>query len=688
MDKLEGTILADYDTIYFDLDKTLWECYTSQGTSIGAYDMTPPFELKTGVMIKDIEGNFCKLQDGIRTILRLLDERNTNMGTLSSGEAENVTSGAQPSVLLLKKFDLYGYFNMGVVCKRGIDKREYALPFGKTLLIDDDDENLDSVKENELVDILDRKAFEDWDQLLQKKTSNLVLGLYSFLTKRAQKEFEFRSGASILLDLYKAELDYTPAKRKQGGEEEVSDEENVRFLQSKSNIPRLFEEAVQYLRNMLNDTIEYSSKRSDYITDSQLVITTFSEALRVLNETSKYIYNADHWPQVFIVIDNVINLMHTDMTFIEHILLSDESTLSKSYEEHIGAEAITFEDKDDFGYYLNKLQEEWNEFKDFLIQQGKSLQFTSESSKLSWQEHLDPEKIYNGDIEMPDLFWEDIPDKVRWYCEGRGISYREMPEAIKTSFDTALLKWEARWEKEKKKLSWQTQPEGMTEEQFWQIMGASDTPANVRKRLRMLTPEQLIVYQDMFNILFTKMLPVVQDEWMEASSDSLDYSIFNVIYSGKDDYYYVLAHPRYINNVGEYEEVSYFAGEIYEEKTGDDKAFWDGIKPYGSLKLGWQIQPEEQNPNLSFQYDLIKKAIEKLDFLDFGEQDLVQDAIYEAKEYFEMIGSNYNLKNLNQTMNLLDRVYQMCGIPSFPTTEETRNLSKAQTIIDTLMDKL
>ena len=49
---------------------------------------------------------------------------------------------------------------------------------------------------------------------------------------------------------------------------------------------------------------------------------------------------------------------------------------------------------------------------------------------------------------------------------------------------------------------------------------------------------------------------------------------------------------------------------------------------------------------------------------------------------------DYNLKNLNAVMDLLDEVRTIADAPSFPTREEIRDLNKARNIIDNLIDKL
>lgn len=477
MNNIEGTIFEDYSSVVFDLDKTIWECFTPEGTSIGAYTMTAPFELKSGLLIKDINGNYCKLQEGVRTIIKSLDADDINLGVVSSGEKEHTPLQAQPSVMLLKKFDLYKYFNLYVVCKQGINKREYVRPFGKTLFIDDDNENLDEVKVNEKVDVLDRKVFEDWDHLFQKKVSSLLFGLSSFLIKRAKEDFQLASGVDILMSVYKAEANYTLTKRRLEEGDDVTDEENVRYLQTKQSLTGIFENVIIYLRDMLTGTIEYSktmpaadlvSDKEEYRRHHEEVVPRFENALGYLNEASKYIYNEGQWPQVFIAIDNVVNLMHGDIAYISHMMMEDEVSLQDSYEEYAKVNEVPgFEAEDNVSYYTGVLEDKWDEFIEFLTLQGKSLQFNTEASqKLSWEEQ--PELGVGDKIKMIKQLWtlDDIN-----YVGLEGVIDRIEEAGIIVVFQAVNGEWARTiplddWEnymviteQASQKLSWQQQPE-------------------------------------------------------------------------------------------------------------------------------------------------------------------------------------------------------------------------------------
>jgi len=71
-------------------------------------------------------------------------------------------------------------------------------------------------------------------------------------------------------------------------------------------------------------------------------------------------------------------------------------------------------------------------------------------NKKAWQQHLDPKDIWDGKVQMPDLFWEDCPEAMDNYLN---FYFDTLPEHIKQQFIIAVKKWEDYWRK--KKLSWQ-----------------------------------------------------------------------------------------------------------------------------------------------------------------------------------------------------------------------------------------
>lgn len=169
LDNLDDTIFGPYDTIIFDLDNTIWNCYSPNGDGIGAYETENPYKLVSPGVLQDIKGNIIKMQEGAMEVLKALDEDDKNMGIVSRGELFDRPFDAQPSIMILKKFEIYSYFNYEIILKVGIDKKEYCKPLGTTLFIDDDDTQLQSVMQRDDIDVLPRQSFQDWEILLTPK---------------------------------------------------------------------------------------------------------------------------------------------------------------------------------------------------------------------------------------------------------------------------------------------------------------------------------------------------------------------------------------------------------------------------------------------------------------------------------------------------------------------------------------
>lgn len=162
---VKESLFADYDTVIFDLDKTIWECFDARGTSIPAFKMEPPFELVDEGLVKDIRENLCRLQPNFKDVLASLDDYGLNLGVVSRSALEDVSDEAQPAKMLIGKLDILRYFTYLVVIKAGIDKGDYARPDGRTLFIDDDQKMLQAVNTRGLVDVLSRTKFMGWEKL-------------------------------------------------------------------------------------------------------------------------------------------------------------------------------------------------------------------------------------------------------------------------------------------------------------------------------------------------------------------------------------------------------------------------------------------------------------------------------------------------------------------------------------------
>jgi hypothetical protein len=105
-------------------------------------------------------------------------------------------------------------------------------PFGKTLFIDNKADNLDSVDERGEVDVLNRGAFEEWTDLLQKSSSLLNIRLL----KIAQYSKEVSDEDSVVL-FYKDALDYSKLVLRKNAGEFLFPEETVHLRALRTELP-------------------------------------------------------------------------------------------------------------------------------------------------------------------------------------------------------------------------------------------------------------------------------------------------------------------------------------------------------------------------------------------------------------------------------------------------------------------
>jgi predicted phosphatase len=174
---LTSTIFEDYDTVVFDLDGTLWDVFTPDGRATGAYQAVPPFQLQSKYLVRALNGVIIRLQEGAWDVLNALDQADKNLGIVSRSEIQGVPFAAQPATMLLKIFRIYRYFNSYIELKWGCDKADYVKAVGKTLYIDDDNTQLQSVNALGPIDVLNRRSFGTWSQLLAPKQDSLNLNM-------------------------------------------------------------------------------------------------------------------------------------------------------------------------------------------------------------------------------------------------------------------------------------------------------------------------------------------------------------------------------------------------------------------------------------------------------------------------------------------------------------------------------
>ena len=144
-----------YKTYIFDLDDTLWHGYWAK-MLVGDIKKTDHYT------ISDELGHNLKLKPGVIGFLRD-KSKECNIGFVSRGGLLDIKKERQPSIRVLKEFEILDYFNY---CQHTIykteDKSIYVIPSGKTLYIDDNENDLKDVKtkHGELIDVINVNAFD------------------------------------------------------------------------------------------------------------------------------------------------------------------------------------------------------------------------------------------------------------------------------------------------------------------------------------------------------------------------------------------------------------------------------------------------------------------------------------------------------------------------------------------------
>ena len=154
--------------IIFDLDKTLWNCYNSEGTEIWAKQLVPPLVFESDTVVCDRHGSCCVLQPGVTKMFSLIcsERKATRIGFLSVGALEGVPLEEQPSVKILQKFNLYRHFNTEKILVFKTEKKDkYLKDMGGCMFVDDDDKHLQDAKKLENVIVVDRKSMKNWDEV-------------------------------------------------------------------------------------------------------------------------------------------------------------------------------------------------------------------------------------------------------------------------------------------------------------------------------------------------------------------------------------------------------------------------------------------------------------------------------------------------------------------------------------------
>ena len=167
MKKLHITksIFKDYKTVILDLDATIWNGMDINGNNFWAKQLQAPFTRIENNILVDIAGNMLMLHEFVRETLECLYTNDINIGFISVGSLLNCPYDKQPSVNVLRSLDIYHYFTWCRILRyKHINKADVIRPEGKTLYIDDHDQQLAWIRDRKFdnLDLMNRNMFVSW----------------------------------------------------------------------------------------------------------------------------------------------------------------------------------------------------------------------------------------------------------------------------------------------------------------------------------------------------------------------------------------------------------------------------------------------------------------------------------------------------------------------------------------------
>ena len=154
--------------IWFDLDKTLWNSYSTNGKEVFAKNIGIPNyydPYKTAVYG---ENGVIRLQRGVHSIIKNISKVH-NVGVISLGGLKGIALEDQPSYKALNLFGLLPYFSDIIIGYKDEDKGELLSshveydPYTSHMVIDDDISQLNSLTSRGFK-VLDRGDFNSWSE--------------------------------------------------------------------------------------------------------------------------------------------------------------------------------------------------------------------------------------------------------------------------------------------------------------------------------------------------------------------------------------------------------------------------------------------------------------------------------------------------------------------------------------------
>ena len=153
----------------FDLDITLWDTADKHGNSIWAKQLVPPYFIKDDIITDDVYSK-CTLRKGVKEYLEYLRSENHEVGFVSSGQYVDLPFDSQPSVHMLKLFEIYDYFNgIQILDYKTYNKAESIRYIDeKIIFYDDSIKNLNALSPFKNVTAINSIDIRDWTTLIGK----------------------------------------------------------------------------------------------------------------------------------------------------------------------------------------------------------------------------------------------------------------------------------------------------------------------------------------------------------------------------------------------------------------------------------------------------------------------------------------------------------------------------------------
>jgi predicted phosphatase len=155
--------LLDFDSIVLDLDYTIWD---GSKDNFWAKSLKSPYYLDSkNRKIIDCDNNFLHLQNNVEKVLEILYLNNKKISFITLGGLLNTELSDQPPIKCLEVFNLLNFFNFkrSVLYKTDL-KSSIFTEYGKTIFIDDKEDNLIDIKKHfPNTECLNRDKFNKWD---------------------------------------------------------------------------------------------------------------------------------------------------------------------------------------------------------------------------------------------------------------------------------------------------------------------------------------------------------------------------------------------------------------------------------------------------------------------------------------------------------------------------------------------